>query len=317
MNLPTRLFAPPPPLTALEIAPGRVTGLRLGGGSPPTVAAHATERLADGAVVPSLTAPNLIDQAGVADAVRSVLRQIGGGRRVALVIPDDAARVSVVRFETVPARQSELETMLRWQVRKSVPFRTEDAQLTWSAGLAVPGGGREFVVVIARRDVIAQYEAACEAAGAYAGLVDLATLNLVNVVLAGAADQTGDWLLVHVTPLSTSLAIVRDAALAFYRHRGVDEEEALGDLVHQTAMYYEDRLSGRGFGRVLLAGTDAGDGPEAGDAVRRQLEQRLGVRVERVDARSAVAFADRIDPGPTLRDRLAPLAGILAREPLA
>lgn len=314
MSALTRLFAPASPLTALEIAPGRVTGLRLGGGTPPSVAAHATAPLADGAVVPSLTAPNLADQAAVVEAVRHVLRQIGGSRRVALVIPDDAARVSLVRFETVPARQSELESMLRWQVRKSVPFRTEEAQMTWAGGLPVAGGGREFVVVIARQDVIAQYEAACEQAGAYAGLVDLATLNLVNLVLAGGVDRTGDWLLVHVTPLSTSLAIVRDAALAFYRHRGADEEEPLGNLVHQTAMYYEDRLSGRGFSRVLLAGADAGDGGDGPDAVRRQLEQRLGVRVERVDARSAVTFTDRIDPGPALRDRLAPLAGILARE---
>ena len=39
------------------------------------------------------------------------------------------------------------------------------------------------------RDVIAQYEAALTAAGAHAGLVDLASFNLVNLLLAGGDER--------------------------------------------------------------------------------------------------------------------------------
>ena len=46
-----------------------------------------------------------------------------------------------------------------------------------------PEGGREYVVTVARRDIIESYERACEAAGAYPGIVDLATVNLINAVL--------------------------------------------------------------------------------------------------------------------------------------
>ena len=62
-----------------------------------------------------------------------------------------------------------------------------------------PGGrgGREFVVASARRDIIAEYEGVCTAAGVHAGLVDLATFNLVNLQLASASGG-GDWLLVHL-----------------------------------------------------------------------------------------------------------------------
>ncbi len=73
-------------------------------------------------------------------------------RRVALVIPDLAARVSLVRFEQVPARREDLEQLVRWQMRKSAPFPIEDACVTYSPG-ARQRGGREFVVVLARRDV--------------------------------------------------------------------------------------------------------------------------------------------------------------------
>lgn len=311
MSLLSTFLTAPPPNVALEIAPGRVTGVRLTGGAR-TIAAHASRTLPPAAVVPSLLNPNIIDPAAVTSAVREVMHQIGGGRRAALVLPDDAARVSLVRFESVPARPSDLEAMLRWQVRKSVPFRMDDAQVSWAEGMRLEDGSREFIVVIARRDVVAQYEQACEAAGVHVGLVDIATFDLVNLVLAASPDRSGDWLLVYVTPLSTSLAVVRDGILAFYRHRSLDEEqESLSDLVHQTAMYYEDRLAGRGFARVLLAG--AGESSGAAEA-RRQLQDRLGARVESVDPLAAASLDDRRDPGPELRDRLAPLVGILVRE---
>ena len=128
----------------------------------------------------------------------------------------------------------------------------------------------------ARRDLIAEYEGVCTAAGVHAGVVDLATFNLMNLQLSSSAGG-GDWLLVHLAVDYVTIAIVRDGALIFYRHRGADGDESLADLVHQTAMYYEDRLSGRGFGRVLVAGASNGpEGAAGGEGLRRSLEQRLG-----------------------------------------
>ena len=51
---------------------------------------------------------------------------------------------------------------------------------------------REFVVLMARKDIVREYETACEAAGAQAGIVDLATFNVINAVLAGSQAPTGD-----------------------------------------------------------------------------------------------------------------------------
>src|SRR2546425_445215 len=81
---------------------------------------------------------------------------------------------------------------------------------------------------------------------------------------------------------------------------------------HQSAMYYEDRLKGGGFARVILAG----GGHQAGDLdqVRRSLEERLTASVETVDPRPAAALTDRISAAPALLDTLAPLVGLLLRE---
>jgi Tfp pilus assembly PilM family ATPase len=177
---------------------------------------------------------------------------------------------------------------------------------------AIIEGAQEFVVAVARKDIVAQYEQACTQAGVQAGLVDLATFSIVNGVLGSRTAPGGDWLLVHVTPTYTTLSVIRDANLIFFRNRVDDAEGTLADLVHQTSMYYEDRLQGAGFTRVMLAGAAAV--PGGADTLKRGLEERLNVRVEAVDPRASATLLDRINASPQLLDALAPLVGILVRE---
>jgi Tfp pilus assembly PilM family ATPase len=287
------------------------------------VAAHATEPLPPGVLVPSLTVPNIQNRQALLDAVGRVLEQVGRPRRIGLVIPDLVAKVSLVRFEKVPARASDLDQLVRWQVRKTAPFPIEEAQVSFVPGIEVAAGidgsgGQEFVVSLARRAIIEDYEALCAEAGTHAGIVDLATFNVINAVLAAtpaAGANTADWLLVNVAPDDASIAILRGPHLIFFRNRAADTEGTLADLVHQAAMYYEDRLAGGGFGRVFLTGA-AGAGPHhAADAeqVRRSLQERLATPIETVDPRTAASLTDRIVAAPALLDTLTPLVGLLLR----
>jgi type IV pilus assembly protein PilM len=310
-------FASPPPAVAVEIGAGRVTAVVLGTvDGAPAVTAQATERLPDGLVVPSLTAPNLTDKTAVAAAVQRVLRAVGASRgRVAVVIPDGAAKVSVVRFEKVPAKAEDLAQLVRWQVRKSVPFPIEQSQVSWTPGVT-DAAGTDYVVTVARQDIVQDYEQAVAAAGVQVGLVDLATFNLVNLLLAGdpAATPSGDWLLVHVTPDASTMVIVREGALLLFRHRPVEGEGSLSDLGHQTAMYYEDRLNGRGLSRAVLAARDVGAGV-LGDlqALGRAIEQRVGKAVVEIDPRALVRIAAESGSGGD-RAAIAAPVGVLLRE---
>jgi type IV pilus assembly protein PilM len=286
---------PVSPDVAIDIDSTRVAVARLAWrGSTASVAGHVVEPLPPGAVVPSLTAPNMSDVGLVGRAVSQALNRLGGRvTRAALVIPDTAAKVSLLRFDTVPPRAADFAELVRWQVKKAAPFPIEQAIVSYTPGAAAAEGGHEFVVTVARTDFVAQYEQACRQAGVDAGLVDLATFSTVNSVLASPSAPSGDWLLVHATAAYTTLAVLRDGDLIFYRNSEEETEGSLADIVHQTAMYYEDRLKGAGFSRVLLAGSAVHDV----DAVRHSLEQRLEVRIE-----------------PVPQPELATLIGILVRE---
>ena len=304
------------PAVAVEITADRVSAASLEWrGGQPVVAAHASEPLPEGALVPSLTTANAVDRAAVTGALSRLLEKFGRPRRIGLILPDVVGKVSLVRFEQVPARAQELDQLVRWQVRKSAPFAIEDAQVAYVPGLSA-ADGHEFVVTLARREVIQEYEQLCAAAGAHAGLVDLTTLNVINAVLAGSGAPTGDWLLVNIAADYTSIALLRGRSLIFFRNRAAETDGTLADLVHQSAMYYEDRLKGAGFSRVLVSGAAAAGAQQSGALaeLRHSLEDRLKTPVETVDPRAAAALTDRITAAPALLDALAPLVGLLLRD---
>ena len=312
MSIFTSWLASPPPDAALELAPDSVSGAVVSArGSDATVQSFAFEPLPAGALVPSLTGQNLVDRPAVVAAIKAVTDRIGRPKKVALVVPDLATRVSLVRFDQLPASREDLDQLIRWQVKKSAPFPIEEASLTWTPGSQAIEGGHEFVVALARRDVIREYESACESAGLHAGLIDLSTFSVVNCYLAGGRVPTGDWLVVQVRSDYTSIAIMRGGDVIFFRNRGEGEGDALADLVHQTTMYYQDRLSGQGFTRVLVGGT----GRPGGDLemARRGLEERLGVPVETIDPTRVAMLTDRITVTRDVMARLAPLVGMMLR----
>jgi Tfp pilus assembly PilM family ATPase len=285
---------PVPPDVAIEIDAAYVAAARLTWrGSSSSVAAHVIEPLPPGAGTPALASANLTDAPTVARALSQALARLGGRvTRAALVIPDTAAKVSLIRFDIVPPNSADLAELVRWQVRKSAPFPLDQSVISFTPGIRPEEGGQEFIVTTARVDVIEQYEQVCVQAGVHAGLIDIATFSILNGVLAGQA-PAGDWLLVHAATSYTTMAVLRGGELIFFRNREEDSAGGLADVVHQTAMYYEDRLKGAGFTRVLLAGRAI----QSVDEVRRSLEQRLEVRIE-----------------PVAQAELASLAGILARE---
>ena len=307
-------LASPPPNVAVEITATRVTAVALAEhGGARVVSAYAIEPLASGVATPALNAPNIHDERGLGAIVDGVLQKLGHRtKRIALVLPDSVAKVSLVRFEKVPAKAQDLEQLIRWQMRKAAPFRIEDAQIAWQPALALPEGGREYLVTVARRDIIQAYERLCDSIGVHAGLVDIASFNQINAMLAGES-IAGDWLLIDVAADYATLAVVRGDDIISFRNRASAGESDLADLVHQTAMYHEDRLGGGGFARVVLSGISV-LGSDAAERLRRTLEERIGIRVEPIDFRRGADLRDRIAAGPELLDMLAPAVGILLRE---
>jgi type IV pilus assembly protein PilM len=309
----TSMFAPTPPTVAVELASRRVTVVEVGRGAKGlSVVGYASEPLPEQAIVPALTGVNIASVPAVADTLKRALERAGirAAGRVALIVPDTIARVSLLPFEILPSRAADIEQLVRWQVKKATPFPIEDAKVSWVEAHRTPQGP-VLAATVARRDVIAQYEAVTTAAGMHAGIVDLASFNIMNAVIGAGSAPASDWLLLAMTPEATTLAIGRGGDLMFYRHRAAVEEESMSALVHQTAMYHEDRLGGSRFSRVWLCG--GGTGPAAEQA-RRDISARLNVPVEVVDPRTAAELGVKMGTSAEVLDALAAPVGVLLRD---
>ncbi len=306
------LFAPTPPAIAVELASRRLTVVELGRGSSLPLVGYASEPLPPDALTPAPVGPNVQNPAAVAEALQRGLERAGvrASARVALVIPDNAARVSLLSFEQLPAKAADIEQLIRWKLKKSTPYPIEEAQIGWFQAHRTEAGP-VIAATVARRDVVTQYEAVAAAAGLHAGIVDVASFNIMNAVIGAGGAPDSDWLLVTLAPEATTLSIGRGSDLMFYRHRAAVEEEALSSLVHQTAMFHEDRLGGTKFSRVWLCGGGLGPGSED---VRREIRERLGVPVEVVDVRQASELGSKINASTDVLYALAAPVGVLLRD---
>ena len=312
------LLSTPGPSAAVALSAESVDAVQVAWtGDGPAVTGRAHGPLRPGIVTPGVTGANVADAEAVAEVLGNVLERLPHRpSRVALVVPDRAAKVSILRFDTLPSRAGDLDALVRWRAAGTAPFAIDDAQVSYTAGTAVGEEGRELVVAVMHREVVETYERVCTLAGAHAGVVDLASFNLINAVLATTPDAAaGDWLLVHAAAGGSTLAIVRRGALVFYRNRAADGAGVLADLVHQTAMYYEDRLDGRGFRRAVLAGEPRLESAGPGRAAsRRSIEARLGTDPEWLGAVLGRGVTDGTGADRTALDALAAPVGILLRE---
>lgn len=201
----------------------------------------------------SMTQPNVLDPARFQTALRGALERAGilSGARIALVLPDVLARVTVLSAADVAVRKrNELDEVLRFKLRKTVPFEIREARLAHTAT-----GSRaddRMVVAAALSPVLASYEDACVAAGLEPGVVELAGLVLAR---SAFGTETGDRLLVNWDEGYLSLFILRDGWPLLARTLPGEVADSLAGVVREvnnTVMYHRDRLGGAGLVQVAV-----------------------------------------------------------------
>lgn len=142
----------------------------------------ATRGLPGGSVVPTLIGANIQDPAALRNVIGSALSAVGGkSRDVIVVLPDAAIRVLLIDFEELPAKAQEQDSVIRFRLKKSLPFDVEDAALSYDVRRA--NGNLQVVAAISPRDIVAEYEAAFRDAGYAPGVVlpsSLAALGLLE-----------------------------------------------------------------------------------------------------------------------------------------
>lgn len=250
-----------------------------------------TRPLSHGTVAPNLAGANIQDAASLRSAIASALGSLSGRSRDAIaILPDAAIRVLLLDFEDLPVKAQERESVIRFRLKKSLPFDVEQAAL--SCDLRRANGTIQVVAAVSPREIIHEYEAAFRDAGYAPGLVlpsSLAALGLVE----------GDrpTLLLRVDPANITVAAAVNRELRLMRTLDNPHGEAvtpseLAETVLPSIVFFEDSFGAR-IERIFVTGLDSLD------EIGPMLHQQTGAQVEELAphlASGANLGGDHIEP---------------------
>ena len=203
------------------------------------------------------------DAEALASCVRALLgRSAGRISRASLVLPDAWARGMTVELESaLPDAPTQALEVLRFRMRKLVPFRIEELRLAAVPIERLTGqeGGLRALVLLAAENVCAGLESAFAGHGVRLGQVTNSTLARLGG-LAREQRLPGLAALASVEPEGFTLVFARDGAPVLWRQKVFTEElldddraRLLGAELRLTRTFLAERLAGEGLTAALLS----------------------------------------------------------------
>jgi type IV pilus assembly protein PilM len=266
-----RLLNDPPPAFAFEVSEAGLAFARTA--APQDVKFQA---LAAGAVQASPLHDNVQNAEELAHAVGRVAPvQPGRTRRAAVILPDYSARVAVLDFDSLPDSAEEQRSLVRFRVKKGVPFDLDSAILSYHAQPR-RNGRIDVVVAVIAREVVSRYEEAFRGAGFLPGYVAPSSLTALRLM---APDEIT--VFARLSGRVLSVMILDGPILKLARCVELDDTNAadIMSVLHPTMVYIEDELGSRAK-RIVTCGFG-----DAVAALAADWTREWGVAVERLQSK--------------------------------
>jgi type IV pilus assembly protein PilM len=188
----------------------------------------------------------------VCQTIRDTLGSLGGrSRDVIALLPDAAVRVVLLDFEALPSNRQEAEAVVRFRLKKSLPFDVEKAKVSYHAQSA--NGAVRVVAAVALNSVVEEYESVFVEAGYSPGVV------LPSMLAAlGVAKADRPTLILKVDTRTTSIAILDQQQVLLFRTlenaSGVTiTGERLAEEVYPSVVFFQDTYH-LNIDRIFVAG---------------------------------------------------------------
>ena len=311
------LWEPEPPGVGVEFRTDEIIVARFGDNGRGEMDLCLRAPLPPGVVDFSMLTPNLNETEALGSFLGKLFDEAGiQGNRVGLTLPDILAHVSVQELPETPRSRVEAEELLRFRLKKALPFEVSEARLAFQA---VRGTNPSFLTGILHEEVARQYETLFDGLGLHAGVIETSSLSLLKLwegVVVESLTPEQDYLFLNLEETYFTLTLVRDrnqpVLMRTVGHRSpladaagpekvatYQVESLLRELV-PTLIYYKEKLGGDSLARVYYRSLrhDLGDLTEL-------LEDQFDVPAEPFDLHRAVTVGDQL----TVAEPLASAAG--------
>ena len=256
-----------------------------------------------------------VNDAGALDAaVASLLARVTGRHaRISLVLPDAWARGMTVELDELPAAPDLAREILRFRLRKMVPFRVEELRLSAAPieRLADQQDALRTLVLLAAEGVCGALETAFSRHHVRVGQIVNHTLARLQALAVGGR-LPGLAALATVEPEGFAVVFARDGAPLVWRQKSFTEGLADSDRARMltaelrlTRTFLAERLAGERLTAALLAAPASVE-----EFWKHVLEEGLDHPVVSLDSAHLPLAVETSVPAAVL----APLVGAACRE---
>jgi len=254
-----------------------------------------------GSVAPRLVGSNVVSPEALKTAVGGALDAVASrGKDVILVIPDASVRIILLDFESLPEDLEEALPLVRFRLRKSLPFDVEQAAISFHASRSA--GQVKTVCAVTPRAVISEYESIVSDVGYTSGVVLPASLASLGLI-----DCNRPTMLLTATADFLSLALAEQNEIKFFRtvelpHPG-EFTSQLAEAVFPAVVFYEDVHKSK-LEQIVIAGMNPGADFLA------TLEEQTGVRPREIV--TSADIGESLSSGVLAKNQLAAVLGAIA-----
>jgi type IV pilus assembly protein PilM len=240
------------PRLACEITSDGVIAARASDKSP-RLEVFTSRRLGEGVISPGLNIPNVLNAEALRTALSGALGAVAGkSRDVIVVLPDVAIRMMLLDFEALPAKPEEIEPVIRFRLKKSLPFDVEHAVLSYQVTRS--NGSVRAVAAVAPREIIEEYEKAFRDVGYEPGVILPSSLAALGLV-----DGERPTLVLKVDPMNITITAVEHHELRLVRTLdnplgGIFSANELSEAVLPSIVFFEDTFAAH-IEKIYIGGT--------------------------------------------------------------
>lgn len=258
------------PQLACEITPERIIAARATDDRT-GLDSYTARAIASGAIIPRLAEENVGNPDALRDAISDALTTVGARNRdIIAILPDSSVRIVLIEFDSLPERKSEADAVIRFRLKKALPFDVEKAAVSYS--ISRSDGKVRVVAAAVLSAVLEEYESIFREVGFAPGVVVPSTLAAL-----GSIDSSEPVMVIKADTITTTMAIVGEGQLLLFRtlentHGSLPTGTQLVEDVHASMVFFEDTYNMK-VTRIYVAGLLEAE--QAGVAI----EEQVGIKV--------------------------------------
>ncbi|WP_281999461.1 type IV pilus biogenesis protein PilM [Geotalea uraniireducens] len=198
---------------------------------------------------------NVLQPASFVNIVKETANKLlSSTGRVSVSLPDAAGRVMILDFETRFKSKDEGRDMIRWKLKKSLPFDVSDVHLDYQPLRQKDNGELSVLVALMAKNVVTQYEDLLLEAGLQPNKIDFSTFNLYRL-FSRRLELSESPLYIAFHHGVLSILIFTQGVLDFYRTKEISDVDL--DInrifmeINNSLVFYRDRNPGCEFKEIF------------------------------------------------------------------